>query len=120
MAKKETKAAAAAPANGTAPATNAPATGGVERGSGDLFVRVYKDGKPVEIGKMPPQAKVIVNAVEAAGKTGIKRAELVKNLTGVLVTRQPVGRIVSYYTKLLKSSGTVEIKDETPAAAAAA
>ena len=49
--------------------------------------------------KIAPQAQTILNTIEAAGT--ITREELVKALTGVLQTRQPVGRIVSYYQKLL-------------------
>jgi hypothetical protein len=81
-----------------------------ERVKNDRFTRNMKDGKPVvPNGKIPPQAMVIINAVEAAGKAGITRGDLVKNITGVLVTKQPVGRIVSYYQKLVQECGAVTI-----------
>jgi hypothetical protein len=86
----------------------------------DLFTRVFtkdaednlvlKDGAPVgapATKKLPPQAQQIANVIEAAGVAGIRRAELVKNLVGVLVTRQPEGRILSYYQKLLVETGAV-------------
>lgn len=65
--------------------------------------------------KLAPQAQVIVNAVKAAGKRGLSRAELNEALTGVLVTRQPVGRIVTYYQKSLVDAGCIEIIEEAPA-----
>jgi hypothetical protein len=97
---KETKS-SAAPATATAP---------VERGGEDLFRAIFKDGKPVEpTKKVAPQAQVLINTIRAAGKEGVKRAQLVQNLKGVLTTRQPEGRILSYYQKLLTESGAVEI-----------
>jgi hypothetical protein len=107
-APKETKA-ASAPANSAAeaPKTEAKAP---KAPKNDLFVRVMNGGKGVEpTKKLPPQAQVIVNAIEAAGDSGIRREELVKNLTGVLQTRQPVGRIVSYYQKLIVEVGAVTV-----------
>ena len=98
---KETKAASTA----TEPTTAAP-----KAPKNDLFVRNFKDGKGAEPSKkLPPQAQVIVNAIEAAGEGGIRREELVKNLTGVLQTRQPVSRIVSYYQKLIAEVGAVTV-----------
>lgn len=87
-----------------------------ERGKNDVFVRVMKDGKGVEPAKrLPPQAQVIVNAIEAAGPTGIKRADLITALTGKLVTRQPVGRIVSYYQKEIQNRGCVTVRTDVVA-----
>jgi len=106
MAKKETKAANTAAT--LAPA--APKGPAIERGQTDHFTAVFKDGKPVEpTGKLAPQAKTILNGIVAAGKGGLSRAQLVKDLTGILQTRQPVGRIVSYYQKTLVSSGAVTL-----------
>ena len=111
MAKK-TKAAAveapAAPDNDKAAAAAEKA----RKAATDVFRRTLGgDKKPVQLepGKrIAPQAQCILNAIEAGdtGK-GITRADLEKALTGVLVTRQPVGRIVSYYQKDLQSAGLI-------------
>ena len=88
-----------APANPSTPA---------EKGLNDKFVRVLgADGKgvPANKPKVAPQLQCIANTIEAAGLDGITRADLVKALTGVIVTRQPVGRIVSYYQKDLQVFG---------------
>lgn len=110
---KATKSAkGAAPAAETATAVaEAPAAEKAERGSNDVFHRTLgADGKPAAPSKkLPPQAQTIVNAVEAAGKKGIGRKDLNAALEGVLQTRQPVGRIVTYYQKLLQEVGAVTI-----------
>jgi hypothetical protein len=109
MAKK-TKAPVAEP-QVAAPAatTDAPAAVKTRTEVNSTFTRVYDpSGKPVPpTSKLAPQAQCILNGVEAAGKDGITRENLVKALTGVLVTRQPVGRIISYYQKTLVASGAV-------------
>jgi hypothetical protein len=100
---------AATPAG--APNAAAQAAAKAERVKNDVFVRNFKDGKPVAPnGKIPPQAMVIINGVEAGGKDGISRENLIKGITGILVTKQPVGRIVSYYQKLIQECGAVTIK----------
>lgn len=107
-----------------APAGNTTATETItekaERNANDVFKRVFAGGKAVApTGKVPPQAMVIINTLEAAGKDGLSRTELNKNLTGVLVTKQPVGRIVTYYQKLLVECGAVtRTAGAAPAAAA--
>lgn len=68
--------------------------------------------------KLAPQAQVIVNAIQAAGKGGITRSQLVENLNGILTTRQPIGRIVSYYQKALVETGYVAMTASAPAKAA--
>jgi hypothetical protein len=115
MAKKATKSAPATPAETTPTQAAVPAE---ERGKNDHFARVFDAaGKAVAPnGKIPPQAQVILNTLEAAGKDGISRQDLVKSLTGVLVTRQPVGRIVSYYQKLIQSVGAAKVSAAAPAA----
>ena len=111
-----------APANTGAPsAPTAP-----KQEVNDLFIRVFqkdaegkvitKDGKPVAVApttKLAPQAMVILNGIEAAGEKGIRRKDLISNITGILVTRQPVGRIVSYYQKELVASGAV-VRENPP------
>lgn len=88
----------------------------------DKFVYVgnVKEGAK----RLPPQAETIVNAVKASGKPGIARQDLVAALKGILQTRQPEGRIVSYYQKLMVARGDIRIdaapKSEKPAKAAKA
>jgi hypothetical protein len=99
------------------PATPAAAPAG-EKGQADVFVRCMKDGLAVSPAKrVAPQAQVILNTIEAAGDAGLTREQLVKNLTGVIVTRQPVGRIVTYYQKSLVDGGLITLA-KAPSAAA--
>jgi hypothetical protein len=60
--------------------------------------------------KLAPQAQCIVNIIEAAGKKGLTRKELGQEMKGVVLTKQPVGRILSYYQKMLVDRGYVEIE----------
>lgn len=70
--------------------------------------KFYFVGKPVEGAKKPaPQAQGIINIIEAAGKPGITRSELVKSMEGVITTKQPLGRILSYYQKPLIEGGYI-------------
>lgn len=62
--------------------------------------------KPV---KIAPQAAGIVSTVEAAGKDGITRKELVELLDTVIETRQPVSRILTYYQKMLVEKGFLRV-----------
>lgn len=93
----------------------APAAPKKDQGSNDRFIRVFVDGKAApatdagQPKKVAPQLQVIANTLEAAGEVGLTRAELVKNLDGVLATRQPIGRIVSYYQKDLVKFGLATI-----------
>lgn len=80
----------------------------------DVFIAV--DPQPET--KIAPQAKGIANLVVAAGPKGLTRKQLVENMEGVIETRQPQGRILSYYQKLLIDQGyvtVVEGKSEAPA-----
>lgn len=114
MAKKETRAPATSETTTT---VTAPAPK-PEQGLNDRFVRVFVDGKPKDPSKkVAPQAQVIINTIEAAGPGGVTREELVKNLTGVLVTQQPPSRILSYYQKLIVQVGAVEMTKTTLATA---
>lgn len=111
---------AAAPAAPTAP-TGAAATTDAEKGANDKFTRVFVDGKPapptktvngkVEPAKLAPQAQHIANVLEAAGEgTTLTRKELVdKLITTGLKTKQPPGRILSYYQKELVAKGVIEL-----------
>jgi len=89
---------------------------------GDKFVRVLSaDGKGVggtQAGenntrvpkKMAPQAMVIANLIEAAGPAGMTRKAAIDALPAAgLVTRQPVGRILSYYQKPLIEAGMITV-----------
>lgn len=81
-----------------------------QKAKNDVFARVLLDGNPVALAqgtRIAPQAQVIVNTIEAAGS--ITRENLEKACTGVLVTRQPVGRIISYYQKDLVAAGLITL-----------
>lgn len=62
-----------------------------------------------ELTKGAPQARGIVNILKAAGKKGLTREELVAKMNGVITTRQPLGRILSYYQKDLEVAGAITI-----------
>lgn len=63
-------------------------------------------------GKMAPQCTGILNILREAGKDGLTRAELTEAMDGVIETRQPLGRILSYYQKKLVESGAVTMVEE--------
>lgn len=71
--------------------------------SNDIFT--YRGELAENAKKLAPQAQGIVNIVEAAGKKGLTRAALVEQMSGVVTTRQPLGRILSYYQKALIENG---------------
>lgn len=60
--------------------------------------------------KLAPQARTIVNVL-SEHKDGLSRADLVTALTGKLNTRQPEGRILTYYQKLLTERGHLKIEE---------
>jgi hypothetical protein len=101
----------------SAPAPAPATTEKTPKGQNDRFVRLFEKNGVATVGKkedgtpakLAPQLQVIVNTLEAAGKEGMTREELVKALDGVITTRQPVGRIVSYYQKDMKGYGLVQI-----------
>lgn len=82
---------------------------------GDVFVFVKTPEKPIA-----PQANVIVETIKAAGDEGLKRDALVANLKGVLKTRQPEERILTYYQASLIDAGIIKIVNPERDAAAAA
>lgn len=111
MAKKETTKApeaVAAQAAATPPAaantTAAPAAPAVVKRP-DVFTFVKQVGKDE---KLAPQARVIVNTLETAGAPQ-EREALCKLLEGKVTTRQPIGRILTYYQKLLSDRGYLTI-----------
>jgi hypothetical protein len=61
--------------------------------------------------KLAPQAAGIVNILKEAGKEGLNRADLTAAMDGVIETRQPQGRILSYYQKLLVESEAVTMTE---------
>jgi len=121
MAKKETKAAATTPANPTSE-TAAPKGPTAQelakkareekkaRQEKDRFIRVIApDGKPAAPSKkIAPQALAICNIIEAAGEAGLSRTELVEKMKGVVQTRQPESRILSYYQQEIQDVGCVK------------
>lgn len=60
--------------------------------------------------KLPPQAQGIVNILKEKGKKGLSRKDLIDAMTGTIETRQPVGRILTYYQKRLVECGAVKIE----------
>lgn len=113
MAKQTKQASAPAPAAApttpkTPAATDTPKAFGKPPGDKDVFKRILgTDGKgvpPITNGiavKLAPQAMVILNLIEAH-PNGISRKDLLDKLPAAgLVTRQPVGRILSYYQKAI-------------------
>jgi hypothetical protein len=113
MAEKTTKkapAAAAASATATAPAANATGTTTAPaKPAAPKTIDTFKHVKPVAEGeKLAPQARVIVNVL-ADHKNGLTREDLSKALEGKLQTRQPIGRIVTYYQKMLVERGYISI-----------
>lgn len=57
--------------------------------------------------KLAPQARVIVDLIHKYGASGVTKAELVTELKDKLKTKQPVERVLAYYTVLLKKDGLV-------------
>lgn len=104
------------PAEGENTATETTTAPTPEKGTNDRFTRVYVDGNPApslkEDGsakKLAPQAQVIVDTIAEFGTEGVTRKDLVAKLEadGKLKTKQPVGRILSYYQKDIVKFGTV-------------
>jgi 3-oxoacyl-ACP reductase-like protein len=109
MAKKETNKApeaAAAASAATAPTAAAPAAAPKPVKKPDVFTFVKQVDKD---GKLAPQARVIVNVME--NLKSANREELVKALIGKLQTRQPEGRILTYYQKTLVEAGYITITE---------
>ena len=65
--------------------------------------------------KLAPQAQGILNIIKEAGT--INRTDLVAAMVGVVTTRQPMGRILSYYQKKLVETGNVTMSEPEAAAA---
>jgi len=138
MAKVTKSAVAPAPAATAAPAvegTPAKKVVNIKEPSGaDVLVRVMgyggkgaplttKNAKGEIVPLNTPQVKVIANLLEASPNNRLTRKELIAQLPAAgLVTRQPVGRIVSYYQKPMVDNGiiTVEKVAEAPITAPAA
>ena len=76
----------------------------------DLFTHL---GDPE--GKVAPQCQGIINIVKEKGP--ITREDLVKAMEGVITSKQPLARILSYYVPVLKSSKAVEITQAVPSVA---
>lgn len=110
MAKKtDQKAPAAAEA---AAATTAPAAApAAAKPAAPKTVDTFVGKNPVKEGdKLAPQARVIVNVLHAQPNARATRDELCKALEGKLTTRQPIGRIVTYYQKMLTEKGHLVIE----------
>lgn len=66
--------------------------------------------------KLAPQAQGIVNILREAGEEGLTRAQLAEAMKGIINTKQPESRILSYYQKKLMESGAVVIEDPASSA----
>ncbi len=66
--------------------------------------------------KLPPQAKVIIDEITAAGKP-IERDELVKRFGPKITTKQPPERVLGYYKRSLEEAGYITVTKEKVAAA---
>lgn len=114
MAKK-TKTVAVDTAAETPTTEAAPTAPKSEKGANDRFVRKFVNGEPAPAlnadgtaKRVAPQLQVIADVLAAAGEAGTTRKELVAALEGKLTTRQPIGRILSYYQKDLQKYGLAE------------
>lgn len=65
---------------------------------------------------LAPQAQAIVNIIQSHKAKGIRREDLVKEMEGVVTTKQPLARILSYYQGALTAGGYISIKEGAPAA----
>jgi hypothetical protein len=114
MAKKDTAPTPVTSSPPSAPDNGAKAAGKPGRPAGQSTKDgdVFKANVPQPETKMAPQALQIAKIVEASGTTGISRKELVAQMDGVVITRQPQGRILSYYQKALTEAGFFTITAE--------
>lgn len=114
MPKKATVPSESAPTEAAKPASDKSAqmaaarAAKTENAGKDVFV--FLSHKPNDENKVAPQVTVILNVMEKAGKAGITRKDLVAGLEGVIATRQPISRIVSFYQKSLVERGLAEIR----------
>lgn len=65
---------------------------------------------------LAPQAQAIVNIIQSHKAKGIRREDLVKEMEGVVTTKQPLTRILSYYQSALITSGYISMKEGAPVA----
>ena len=103
---KQKKVAAPKAAAKTTKVVNADVTAMVVTNAPKLRNTIYKRAsvdKPAKT--LAPQALVIFNIIHEAGDRGISKTELVGNLKGILKTKQPVERVLAYYSVLLKKDG---------------
>ena len=70
-----------------------------------------KDAAPAEV-KMPLQCKQIMAILNAAPAKTMLREALLAEMTKVVVTRQPIERILGFYQPRLISSGFLKIEVE--------
>lgn len=81
-----------------------------------IKVKNFKIVKPVaESDKCPPQSKLIVDTILAAGDSGVSREDLLTALKrppaeGGLTTNQTAERILSFYTPKLTAMGVLEVE----------
>ena len=75
---------------------------------------LFKAELPQPETKVAPHAAAIAKIVEAAGTAGISRKDLVSQMEGIVITKQPLARILSYYQKLLIENGFFTVTEQAP------
>jgi hypothetical protein len=104
--KQQKKVAAPKAAAKTTKVVNAAVTAEVVTNAPKLRNTIYRPtGAATPAKALAPQALVIFNIIHEAGDRGISKSELVGNLKGILKTKQPVERVLAYYSVLLKKDG---------------
>lgn len=63
--------------------------------------------------KLAPQAQGIVDILKEAGKKGLGRNDLLAAMEGKITTKQPMGRILTYYQKALVEANAVRMNKGT-------
>jgi hypothetical protein len=82
---------------------------------------IFKNDAPEGV-KIAPQLRIIIGHIKDAGEAGISLGDLVKVVEAneAFQTRQPVSRVITYYTPTLVEKGIVAVdKVETEVAAEA-
>lgn len=64
---------------------------------------------PIEGEKLSPQAEVILSVIKDAGDEGIKRGDLIMNLSSALTTRQPAERVLAFYQPKLVAASLISV-----------
>ncbi len=71
---------------------------------------VFKDEPGESQKKLPQQCAQILGLIKDAGEEGILKADLLSKMTPIIVTKQPIERILGFYQPRLVKEGYVEVK----------